>query len=668
MVRLNVSKLKLAEHESGIDNLKVSGQNIKIWETSFKRQEEPFMTFGFAGTILRVDLSKAEISKDKLREEMLRKFLGGAGLAIKILYDEMPPECDAFAPLNPLIFMTGPLTGTSAPGSCLYNVVSKSPLTGVTMGRARANGFFSPELKSAGFDGIVIKGKAEKPSYLWIHNGEIEIRDATHLWRKDTAETEDSIKTELGDERIKVACIGPAGELLARMACIVNDKHHVAARGGLGAVMGSKHLKAIAVRGTKKVSIHSIEKFLEICRKWRKMAAESVTGKALMAWGTAGDMESAEVRNYAGGWPIKNYTTCVLGDWTQLSGEYIVKTFQTTKKPAECWGCPLLHDRLVRVKKDEHFKNYAFPEYEDVAAFGSNLGISKASSIIELTDLANRYGIDSVEASFTISLAMECYEKGLITKNETDNLDLTWGNAEAVAQLLGKIARREGIGNVLADGVKRAADKIGKGAGEFAVHIKNMAPMQHDLRSDWGLMLGYTVSGAGPVHEGVGKFLLPDPDLGFPENLPPFRTNRKAEAVKKEQLKRLLSDNLGVCNFPARCISQNLVVEALSAATGWDVSIEEAYNACERSVHLARAFNVRQGLTPSDDWPSSRILEPPLDGVVKGIDVKPYLKKMVKEYYQIMGWDARTGKPSVRILKKLGLEDEAKALWADPRS
>jgi aldehyde:ferredoxin oxidoreductase len=626
--------------------------------------KQKMTSFGYMGKILHVDLSENSITSEQVEEETLRKFIGGTGLAVKILYDLSPPGYDAFDPDTPLIFMTGPFTGTAVPGSALYNVVSKSPLTGFTVARARSNGFFAPELKFAGFDGVIILGKAESPVYLWIHDGDAEIREAKDLWGEDTTETPTFVQRELGDPQIKVACIGPAGETVSRMACIVNDKYHVAARGGVGAVMGSKKLKAIAVRGKRQVPVFDRKNLSIIRAEWQKIISErkSTFLKHLSEYGTSGSMEYSEMRHSIGDLPTKNLTTGVFPQWVKLSGEYIVKNFPTKKQPAQCFGCSILHDQIVEIPKGPYSGTYAFPEYEDLAAWGSNLGIDDTEAVIKITDLANRYGIDSVEGGFTVSLAMECYEKKLISKNDTDGLELQWGNAEAVIQLLGKIKRREGIGNILAEGTKRAADHIGKGAQEFAVLIKNMAPMQHDIRSDWGKLLVYTIAGSGPCHED-GIYNLPDSEIGFPTYLPPFTTHRKAEAVRKTQFKRMSSDNLGICDFNKRSVPARLVEKAMKTVTGWDMSIEEAYEASERTINLIRVFNIRNGLVPSDDWPSPRLLEPPPDGGAQGVTAKTHLRGMIDDYYEVMGWDKKTGKPLVNTLRRLGLEYTIKDLW-----
>lgn len=617
------------------------------------------MISGYMNKILRVDLSSSKIAYDQIDDKTLRMFIGGGGLAVKILYDEFPPGYDVYDGRNPVVFMTGPATGTAVPASCLYVAVSKSPLTGFTVARARSNGSFAPELKFAGFDGVVVTGKADRPVYLWIHEGESEIRDATDLWGKDTHETMESIPKELGDPKVKVACIGQAGEVLSRGACIVSNGGHVAARGGQGAIMGSKKLKAIAVRGTNKIPVHDSDALNKIVVEWRKLALATKHGQNLRDFGTAGRADWSKAREF---WPIKNLTSNQIEKAENYSGEYLVGKYPTTKKgETVCFNCPYLHDRTIEIPEGPYKGVYAFPEYEDCAGFGANLGIGDTEAVIKLTDMANRFGMDAVETGFTISMVMEAYEKGLLHKEDADGLELNWGNAEAVKSLLEKIKTREGIGNILAEGVKRAADCLG--CEELTVHIKNMAPMQHDIRTDWGKLLGYTVAGAGPVHEGVGSYQLPDPDIGFPTLLPLFEVARKGEAVAKDAFKRFLSSNMGICDYPARDVPISYRVNALNAITGWDVDLDEALETSEREITLTRAFNVRHGLRPEDDWPSPRLLEAIPGGPHAGITGKNHLKHMIRDYYRQMGWDEKTGKPLVSTLKRLGLEQVIKDLW-----
>ena len=591
---------------------------------------------------------------------MLRKYLGGPFLALRMLYDEVAPGTDAFDPENRLIIMSAPLVGTITPGATQYAVLTKSPLTGL-MGLARSHGFFSAELKFAGYDGIIIQGKSDEPVYLSIKNDQAESRDASHFWGKDTYETEELIRTETGDRGTKVACIGQAGENLSRMACIMNDRGHAAARCGPGAVMGSKRLKAIAVRGTQRVPVSDPDSLLRLRKEWLKISSESHQARVMTDYGTAGDYDRTEGRHRLGDLPTKNWTTAIFPDWKRLSGEYIKSKYPTRK--ATCYNCHIGHDKTVEITSGQYAGRYAYPEYEDTAAFGCNIGVSDTEAIIKLTDLANRYGVDSIECSHTLSMVMECYEKGLVTEKDLDGIELTWGNVPAVIIAMEKISRREGIGDILAEGVKRAADFFA--VPEFAIHVKGMSPILHDLRHNWGWMISYVVAAGGPSHQGIGAggVYTFDPDIDFPKGLGPFSPRHKGEAAKKAHIKWLGLDCLGICVHTVIDVPLKLQVDMFAAATGWKIDLQEFIRSVYRGVHLARAFDIRHGLRLEDEWPSQRILEPPPDGPAQGVTAKKSLRAMLDEYYGEMGWDPRTGKPWRSTLIDFGLEDVARDLW-----
>jgi len=614
------------------------------------------MAYGYVGRVLRVDLSTGELTKDSIPKETLRQFLGGAGLATKMLFDEAPRSYEAIAPGNPLIFMTGPLTGTLAPGTAYHCVVAKSPLTGFA-GRAHSHGFWGAHLKFAGYDGIILVGASKNPVYLSIDNDKVNLVDASHIWGKSSYEAENLIRD--GDPSIKVAVIGPAGENLAGVSGILNDRGHIAARCGLGAVMGSKKLKAISVKGKNRVLLADEAQFKKVSQGWRKDVSRAKVG--LHMYGTSGSIDRWKVRLDYGDLPTRNLTTGLFEEKEKLTGQYLRSKYHTLPKP--CYGCSLWHDRLVELPEDGKVRVYDEPEYEDFAAWGSNLGISDPVAVTKLTDLANRYGMDSIETSYAISLAMECYEKGLLTKEDTGGLQLKWGNDEAVAKLMEKIARRsDWIGNALAHGPAKAAEIIGKGAHEYAVHIKGMAIPMHDIRSCWGWLLGYTVAAYGPVHEGHASEWNTEPAIGYSTLLPRFDPKAKAEIVRRTQAWKLFIDSVGICWFNAPSNADPLL-DALHAATGWIIDLDEALAIGERIANVARAYNLRNGLTPADDWPSRRLLTPPPDGGARGMSVEPYFKEMLHEYYGHMGWDVETGKPSRHTLERLGLSDLVKDLW-----
>ena len=604
---------------------------------------------GIMGKILWVDLSQKKIEEKPFPEEYLKRYIGGDGLGARILYDEVPP---GVAPLDPeavLVFSAGPLAGTPVQGGCNYSVIALSPVTGFTIFNGHSNGFLAPKLKRAGYDAIVIKGKAETPVFLWIHNGKVEIRDATALWGKDTWETEDMIKKEVGESKVSCASIGLAGENLVKMAAIVNDRSHLVARGGLGAVMGSKNLKAIAALGSMKVPLAEEDKFMELAREWRRENMTSKAAQNLSKYGTASMLTDIYP---IGDYPIKNWTTGVLEDWERLSGQYMVDTM--FKRHITCWGCTLAHCKLLELK-DGAFagEECEMPEYEMTAAMGANIGVSDPTVAAKGAEKLDKYGLDGLGTSNVISFLMECYEKGLITKKDVEGLELNFGNYEAAFELIDKIANRRGIGKILADGPVKAAEWIGKGSEKFVVQVKGMPLPMHDHRSRWGYALQYAVGSAGPAHE--GGFAT------FRDQIP-LSVEGQAELVKKAQQWRCFLNTLGICHFGTIGVTRSLILKTLSAATGVTFSLEDSQEIALRLINLRRGFNIRHGLVPEDDTLPYRYLHDPVpDGGAKGSTVP--IKPMVHDYYNIMGWDEETGKPYKRTLVELGLEDVAKDLW-----
>lgn len=621
------------------------------------------MIYGYAGCNLRIDLSNNLITKEKIEEGVLRKFIGGVNLGIKMLYDEVPPGVDPLGPNNRLIFVTTPLLGTLTPAACQYAVVTKSPLTGL-VGIARSHGFFGPELKFAEYDGIIIQGVANKPVYIYINNDSVEIKDASHLWGADAYTTEDSIRKELRNLKVKVACIGKAGENLVKFSCIENDHGHIAARCGVGAVMGSKKVKAIAVKGNKKVTVANQKKLLELRNKWLEISSKNPAAKRMSMFGTAGDYERTEMRHELGDLPTKNLTTTRFPEWRKLSGEYMRTTYQTIK--TSCFNCHIGHDYIVEISSGPYAGKYVGPEYEATAAFGSNLGISDTEAIIKLTDWANRYGIDCIECSYVISLLMECYEKGILSKEDIEGVKPKWGNVEAVIKLMEKIVNREGTGNILAEGVEKTAAMFG--ATDFAAYINGMSPVLHDLRHNWGWLINYTTAFAGPTHQGYIPFLLQIPDIDVKNSLPhamhPFSSYNKGEAAKRAQLLWLGLDCLGICRQAIYGVPYGFFIEFLSATTGWDINLQEFFEVIERGITLARCFNIKTMPGIDLDWPSERILEAPQDGPAKGKTAKKVLRGMISEYYRAMGWDERTGRPLRDTLKNLDLEYAIPDIWS----
>ena len=607
--------------------------------------------------ILRIDLSEGKVARERLAEDISRDYVGGSGVGVRVVYDEVPPGIDALDPQNRLVFAVSPLTGTAVPGACRYLVVGKSPQTLFTLSVSDSGGFFGPELKFAGVGTLIIQGAADKPVYIWITENTVEIRDAGALWGKDAFETEDAIREMHGDPRIKVAAIGPAGENLVRLACIVNDKGHTAARGGFGAVMGSKKLKAIAVRGGNRVRMGDRQCVGELAKTWK----EAAEGTSLHKWGTGGN-----VRRYydAGMLPGKNLTTNQF-EYEKLTGQYIRDNFKKKRKP--CYGCPVHHVHTIEVTEGPYkgFRGEE-PEYELLAGLGSNLGIADAGAVAMLGDQCDRLGMDAIGVSWALSLAMELYEKRLLTQDQLGGMDLKWGDPEAVLGMLHNIAHRNGFGDILAAGAAMAAERIGGGALNHAVTTKkNMSPKCIDIRGLPGRCLAFAIGSSGPRNEHSPALHAgaPDPELGFPQGIDMRSTHRQAEAARKGGLRKVFIDASAVCSFTIPPPQMTNLLGAFDAAAGRRISFEEAMTIGERILNVQRCFNIRHGLLPEDDDLEERLLTGPSEGPAKGISARPHLRGMVREYYQLMGWDIKTGKPLRNTLRRLGLGREEKDMW-----
>lgn len=619
------------------------------------------LTGGYAGEILRIDLSKRKIHQWRADESLLRKFIGGSGLAAKILFDETGPSVDPFDPENLLIFMTGPVTATRVPLSGRYQVVSKSPLTGI-YGESDSGGSWGPELKKAGFDGIVISGRASKPVYLWISDGHTELKDADHLWGMDTYETDQAVKDET-DENAVVSCIGPAGEKLARIAGIINDGKHgrAAARCGLGAVMGSKRLKAIAVRGAGRIEVADPEALEDSVKE----LAPSIIKNArnMHDYGTSGGMTTIE---YLGDLPIRNW---LLGSWEEgaekLSGQTMAKTILSGRY--YCSGCIIGCGREVSFEDERYGRvEGAGPEYETLAMLGANCLVDDLKAVAKANELCNRYGLDTISTGAVIAFAMEAYEYGLISYEEAGEIRLTWGNVDALLSMIEKIGKREeGLGWLLGEGVKRASEKIGGVSAEFAIHVKGLELPAHDPRAYYSQGLSYATSNRGACHlqslSHIFERSVTLPDLGFPEVQERLSLDRKDELVTKAQNLMCMFDSLKVCKFIMfGGVKPSTLVEWLNMVTGWDVTLEEFMRIGERIFNLKRLYNVREGISRKDDVLPPRILVHKR-GKGGSADSLPPLGEMLSRYYRYRGWN-ELGIPSKEKIKELELEEEAKFL------
>lgn len=624
--------------------------------------------FGCIGRICRVDLTREKIKAEELSEGSLRRFFGGPGLGAKILFDELKPGINPLSPENKLIFATGPMTGAVFSGDAKYGVYAKSPLTEI-FGGAHASGFFGPELKFAGYDAIIVEGKAETPVYLWIHDGETELRDASQIWGKFTKETVEKIRRETREERARIACIGPGGEKLVRFACVMNDLVDAAGRTGTGAVMGSKRLKAVAVRGAQKLKLADEAKFRELAVMANQQAWAG-WGEDLHDDGTDGVLDDL---NATGRLPTKNFREGTFEGTEKITGETMTDTILIERKA--CFGCGVGCKRVVEAKEPYVVDPaYGGPEYESTAALGSFCMNDNLVAIAKANELCNKYTIDTISTGVTIAFAMECYENGLLTKEDIDGLDPTWGNHNAILQLVEKIGKREGFGNLLAEGTKRAAERIGRGAERFAMQVKGLELPMHEPRGKKGLGLSYATSirggchvqaphddywGEGYTRDKSGFYFIPE--IGLDPSISKHRLYvgpEKAKIVTIGQNWWTVVSALGICIFTPFPVGIHMetLVEMISSATGWDVTARELITVGERVWNLARAFNVREGITRKDDVLPDRFSEPLPDGLYEGQSIsKAELEKLKDHYYQYRGWN-NNGIPTREKLEELGLK------------
>ena len=615
------------------------------------------MVKGYMGKILFADLSSGTFNEENISEEIYRQFIGGQGLGVRVLYEHIPAGADPFGPDNIVGFVSSPMTGAGFHGARLQ-VVGKSPITG-GWGDSNVGGIFAVALKAAGYDGLFVKGTSSKPVYIYLNDGKAEIRDAAHLWGKDTYETDAAIQEELPDKQVRVISIGLAGELKSLSAAIIQEGS-AAARSGLAAVMGSKGLKAVAVKGTQKVEIAHEDMLAQLRTEYRKDVKETKHPWAALfkTWGTCSFFEGYLKM---GDCPIKNWT--LFGEegfptWERLHGDSITN-YQKKKKG--CSGCPLVCKGKLTVEKGPYaVKNSNKIEYETLGLFGSNLLIDDPEPLIKANDLCNRYGIDTCAVGSAIGFAMECYERGLISKDDTDGIELSWGNADAMLLMIEKIAKREGFGAVLADGSKFAADHIGKGSDKFAVHVGGQDLPAHDPRTSVGHGWGYLCDPTPGRHTATQYMDSVDEDVNAV--MLPESKIKKADIFDYEAYASVyaacsdldrLSTSAGLCWFGTYPETLPLI-EALSAITGWDFTLEEGLKAGRRIQTLRQAFNVREGVNMAEWTLPERIDCPPATGPIAGRNLD--FKAIKKLGYEATGWDGITGRPLNSTLKEMGLE------------
>ena len=620
------------------------------------------MPYGYNGKTLRVNLDNGSINIEEPQEIFYSRYLGGGTLALYYLLRELKPKSDPLGPENILVFAGSVISGTSAAGLSRFSVAAKSPETN-GYGEAEAGGWWIPELKSAGFDAIVIKGKAKRPVYLLIHEGQVEIRNADHLWGKFSKETQDEIRKELGDDRIRIALIGPAGEKMAKMACIINELKHANGRTGLGAVMGSKNLKAIAVRGKKKMEMAHEAAVRQLSKKLKETYEEPY-----FSLGNLGTSRITTILSEQGILPTLNFREGSFERADAISGETMSKTILVRR--GTCYACFIRCKREVQVG-EPYFVDplYGGPEYETVAAFGSMCGISDLKAISKANQLCNIYGLDTISTGSLIAFSMECFEAGILTQKDTDGLELRFGNAEAMLKMVERIGKREGLGDILAEGISHAVRTFGKGAERFAVHVKGMPIPFHEPRGKVGVGLGYAVSATGPDHmefphdpwwsteEGIA--LLRPLGILEPLDVSDIGPKKVRAFIYLQQYWDLLN-TLGICMFTSKPFgpqTMNGIVDYVMAVTGWETSLFDLLKVAERHSNMARIFNLREGLSAKEDTLPDRFFQPMEGGTLKGkrIDREEF-SKAVKTYYEMMGWDPETGVPKKEKLAEIDLD------------
>ncbi len=616
--------------------------------------------YGYAGKVLRVDLSSERISEEVLDEATLRRWVGGVGLGAKYLYEEVPPGVEWDDAANRLIVSAGPFSGTRIGGSGTISISTKGCLTnGATS--TQANGFMGAYMKFAGYDAIVFHGKANRWLYLYMHDGTAELKDAQHLAGKNTWETEDEIKKDLGctEREMSVFCIGPAGENLVKFAGIFGDKDHCAGHNGVGAVMGVKKLKAFcAARGKGSVPVKDPERVSEIAKViWDSVSGDRI-GQRLFTWGTGGSYESADQRTSSGTLPIKNYTTNIYPETRLMSSQHSREHWKA--RPTPCWACRAHHCHMITFTDGPYEgQTVEEPEYELYAACGPLIGNTDPAETLVLANLMTLLGLEGNEAGFIVSMVIELFEKGVLTRQNTDGLDLTWGNTKAVRTLLERISSRQGaFANLLAEGTMRAAETLGPEARECGIYtFKGHSPRGHDHRAMWREMFDTATSDIGTYESG---YFGSDPDVHSLSNR--FSPEDVSSNVALAKGRRQFDDTVGACNF-CTVVPMRVLAEALNAMTGWDFTSREARDVGFRVANVMRAFNLRHGVSLDSERPSPRWSSAPVDGPAQGISIAGHWDSMLDNYYRLMGWDRKTGRPFPETLKALGLENIIGDLW-----
>jgi aldehyde:ferredoxin oxidoreductase len=614
---------------------------------------------GQAGKILRINLETGSLSSEQPREPYFKRYLGGRGVIAQTLLKELTPGIESLSSGNKLVFAAGLLTGHKLIGSGRMGAGAKSPLSG-GYGESEVGGLFGTELRKAGWDAIIIEGRATRPVYLWICDDQVEIRDASEMWGREVGQAVQWLESKITGKNFRTAVIGPAGEIGVLYANIIADCCHAFGRTGMGAVMGSKHLKGIVVKGSRLPLAADQSRILVLNRLMKERYKRSPfyeygTGGAMKAFEAAGNLA---IRNYAGGrFPSVH----------KIDAPTLMERFGAGMEG--CFNCPIRCKKKIRDIQGRWFVDsvYGGAEYETLVSFGSNLLIDDLEAICKAHEICNRYGMDTISAGATIAFAMECFENGLVSEKDVDGLNLRFANVEAMLAILEKIARREGMGDLLSRGSKKAAEEIGRGSMEFAIQVKGLEIPYHEPRLNQGLGLHYSLHAPGADHvtgvidSGLPSLMATWESLDVAEMMPPTELSaRKVRMVYELGLLRGLPNHLGLCSFMPWNAKE--YGEAVEAATGWEVTLYKLMKAAERGMTMMRLFNLREGLTREDDRLPARLHAPPSDGPLKGVAMDPEaLRKSQEMYYQMMGWD-KDGIPTQACLAALDLE------WAAPPS
>ena len=627
--------------------------------------------YGWAGTLLRVNLSDGKIQRQEYPEALRHQFLGGRGVNSRLLFDEVEPGIDPLGPKNKLFFGTSPITGSGLITSGRIHVTAKSPLTGI-LGDSNAGGHFGPEMKWAGYDHIIVEGAAEKPVYLWIDDDHVEIRDAGHVWGKVVSETYAALWDELGDPRIRIAAIGPGGEKLVRFASLMTDYGNACGKTGMGTVMGSKNLKAIAVRGTKGFHVADPERFKAIARDW---VTKIKNGPAYEGFSKVGTLSYLTAYHSQGRSVARNAQ--VTADIDYIDNYSAKSMMKHMTRSVACFGCPIHCKHEFKIKKGPYAGEHGHgTEFCMMSAHGPACGNPDEAAVLKINNICNEYGICGDTSGITLAAAFEWYERGIITKEDTDGIPLEWGNSEAQIEMLMKTIRREGLGDLLADGCAMAAEKIGKGAEKYINHTKGGDIDAVDIRTLKGCALSDAVSSRGgdPQRGWPGVEFYPiRPEkskkmFGTEHATDPRSYEGKGVLVDYYSSLCTMCDALGICKFSAGWFATPIYLkemgELATAATGVDFNEKKVREVVARINNVERAYLVREGITRKDDTLHGRAVEEPVpSGPYKGERLtQEGMDKMLDDYYSVVGWDRKTGAPTRKTLEDLGLQDVADEL------